>query len=74
MSKERARLDMACMSQALIIIALRKQVKELEYVLKWVKKDLLIRAEEDSDGFKIVNLSSSLWITLNDVIKEQVKP
>ena len=30
MSKERARLDMACMSQALIIIALRKQAKELE--------------------------------------------
>jgi uncharacterized coiled-coil protein SlyX len=30
MSKERARLDMACMSQELIIIALRKQAKELE--------------------------------------------
>ena len=73
MSKERARLDMAHKADELIIIALRKQVKELEYVLKWVKKDLLIRAEEDNDGFKVVNLSSSLWITLNDVIKEQVK-
>ena len=71
MSKERARLDMAHKADELIIIALRKQVKELEYVLKWVKKDLLIRAEEDNDGFKVVNLSSSLWITLNDVIKEQ---
>jgi hypothetical protein len=71
MSKERARLDMARKADELIIIALRKQVKELEYVLKWVKKDLLIRAEEDNDGFKVVNLSSSLWITLNDVIKEQ---
>jgi hypothetical protein len=49
---------------------LHKKIAELEYVLKCVKKDLLIRAEEDSDGFKIVNLSSSLWITLNDVIKE----
>ena len=73
MSKERARLDMAHKADKLIIIALRKQVKELEYVLKWVKKDLLIRAEEDNDGFKVVNLSSSLWITLNDVIKERVK-
>ena len=73
MSKERARLDMAHKLDELIIIALRKQVKELEYVLKWVKKDLLIRAEEDNDGFKVVNLSSSLWITLNDVIKEQDK-
>ena len=99
MSKERARLDMACMSQALIIIALRKQAKELERaelarcaeecekqseyegglldriaelekVLALVKKDLLMRAEEDSNGCKVVDLSSSIWIKLTEALKE----
>ena len=51
----------------------KKRIAELENVLKEVKKDLLMRAEQDSDGFKVVNISSSLWITLNDEIKGQNK-
>ena len=102
MSKERARLDMAHKADELIIIALRKQVKELERgdlarcaeesekqseyegdlldriaelekVLALVKKDLLMRAEEDSNGCKVVDLSSSIWIKLTEALKEQIK-
>jgi hypothetical protein len=36
-----------------------------------VKKDLLMRAEEDSDGCKVVNLSSFIWIKLKEALEEQ---
>ena len=43
---------------------LQKKIVELEAVLGLVKKDLLLRAEHDSYGAKVVGLSSSVWCLL----------
>ena len=48
-----------------------KRIAELESILALVKKDLLMRAEEDSEGFKVVDLSSSIWIKLKEALEEQ---
>ena len=48
-----------------------ERIAELEEVLTLIKKDLLMRAEEDSDGCKVVDLSSSIWIKLKEALKEQ---
>jgi hypothetical protein len=53
-----------------IIIAFEVKIAELEKLLGLVKKDLLMRAEEDSAGCKVVNLSSFIWIKLKEVLKE----
>tara|TARA_R110002153_G_scaffold162174_1_gene314651 strand:+ start:593 stop:802 length:210 start_codon:yes stop_codon:yes gene_type:complete len=53
------------------ITALNERIAELEKVLALVKKDLLMRAEEDSNGCKVVDLSSSIWIKLTEALKEQ---
>ena len=47
-----------------------KRIVELEKVLELVKKDLLMRAEEDEDGIKVVDLSSSIWIKIKEALKE----
>jgi hypothetical protein len=47
-----------------------KKIVAMEQILALVKKDLLMRAEEDSDGCKVVDLSSSIWIKLNEALKE----
>tara|TARA_R110000796_G_scaffold192343_1_gene309039 strand:+ start:338 stop:553 length:216 start_codon:yes stop_codon:yes gene_type:complete len=47
------------------------KIAELEKALKAVKKDLLMRAEEDSDGCKVVELSWSVWLQLKEALKEQ---
>tara|TARA_R110000737_G_scaffold179380_1_gene203487 strand:+ start:253 stop:468 length:216 start_codon:yes stop_codon:yes gene_type:complete len=47
-----------------------KRIAELECLLNRVSKDLLMRAEVDSDGFKVVDLSSSIWIALKEALKE----
>jgi hypothetical protein len=52
-----------------VIVELRKANAELEKLLSLVKKDLLMRAEEDSDGCKVVNLSSFIWIKLKETLK-----
>jgi hypothetical protein len=51
------------------IVELRKANAELKKLLSLVKKDLLMRAEEDSDGCKVVNLSSFIWIKLKETLK-----
>ena len=43
-----------------------KRIVELESILALVKKDLLMRAEEDSEGFKVVDLQ-----TQAEKLKEQ---
>jgi hypothetical protein len=45
-----------------------KRIAELEEVINLVHKDLLLRAELDSDGCKVVDLSSSIWIKLSSSI------
>ena len=47
------------------------RIAELEKALKAVKKDLLMRAEEDSDG--VVELSWAVWLQLKEALKEQGK-
>lgn len=39
---------------------------EIELLIK-IKEDLLMRAEEDSNGVKVVDLSHSLWVQLKEV-------
>tara|TARA_R110000737_G_scaffold321907_1_gene334072 strand:- start:24 stop:818 length:795 start_codon:yes stop_codon:yes gene_type:complete len=41
---------------------------ELERVIKLVHYDLLLRAEEDSDGVKVVDVGSSVWASLKGAI------
>jgi hypothetical protein len=48
----------------------KSRVSELELILNKVSRDLLMRAELDSDGCKVVDLSSSIWIKLNELLKE----
>ena len=47
------------------------EIAELESLLKRVSQDLLMRAELDSDGFKVVDLSSSVWMQVKKALKEQ---
>jgi predicted nuclease with TOPRIM domain len=42
-----------------------KRIAELEEVINLVHKDLLLRAEVDDSGCKVVDLSSSIWIKLS---------
>ena len=56
-------------SKATCLIELRKDNVELKAILKRVKEDLLMRSEEDSEGFKVVDLSSSIWLQLNKVLE-----
>ena len=51
------------------IVVLEREKVELEKVLRLVRKDLLMRAEEDSDGCTVVDLSSFIWAKLNEVLK-----
>jgi hypothetical protein len=39
-------------------------------IMKSIKADLLMRAVEDDKGSRVVDLSSSLWLQLNEVIEE----
>jgi hypothetical protein len=49
---------------------LEDKTAKLENLLKRIGQDLLMRAEVDSDGFKVVELSSSIWMKLKDVLEE----
>jgi hypothetical protein len=66
-----AELEKTCKSRSDTIIEYSIKIAELEEVLTLVKKDLLMRAEEDSDGYKVVDLSSSIWIKLKEALNEQ---
>lgn len=46
-----------------------RRIIELEDLLKLIKKDLLMRANEDDDGTKVVDLSSSIWIKINSLLE-----
>ena len=57
--------------QGLQTKALQDEVKHLTTMLKLLKKELLMRAEKDSEGVLAVNISSSVWYELNKTLKEQ---
>ena len=46
-----------------------ERIAELEILLMDVKTDLLMRAEKDSQGASIVNLSGSIWHRVKDAIE-----
>lgn len=48
-----------------------ERIAELEKVLLLVHNDLMHRAEEDSWGYKVVAVGSSVWETLKRVITEK---
>jgi hypothetical protein len=54
-----------------VIAALETKILKLESLLNLVHKDLLMRAEEDHDGYKVVDLSSSIWMQINEVINKR---
>ena len=43
---------------------------ELEILLEDLKADLLIRADIDSEGCTVVNLSNSIWHRLKKIVKD----
>ena len=47
-----------------------EHISNLENLLKRIGQDLLMRAEVDIDGFKVVELSSSIWMNLKDVLEQ----
>ena len=65
------RYDKSGTKQREIIHGQKMHIAELDSILALVKKDLLMRAEEDSEGFKVVDLSSSIWIKLKEALEEQ---
>tara|TARA_B110000208_G_C11703593_1_gene406746 strand:- start:727 stop:933 length:207 start_codon:yes stop_codon:yes gene_type:complete len=58
------------MTELTKIESLQLEVEKLQAVLDIVKKDLLLRAEEDSYGVKVVGLSSSVWSLLKRAIED----
>jgi len=50
---------------------LKEENKKIKDLLLKVKNDLLMRAETDSDGFKVVDLSSSIWEKVKELSDEQ---
>jgi hypothetical protein len=45
------------------------RIAEIESLLEHISKDLIMRAELDTDGFKVVNLSSSVWMQIKKALK-----
>ena len=58
------------MTELTKIESLQLEVEKLQAVLDIVKKDLLLRADEDSYGVKVVGLSSSVWSLLKRAIED----
>ena len=50
--------------------SINQRNNELEVLLEDLKADLLMRAEIDSEGFSVVNLSGSIWHRLKKAIKD----
>jgi hypothetical protein len=46
------------------------KIKELEKLLEDIKTDLLLRADEDSKGFTVVNLSQAIYSRLKKATKQ----
>lgn len=53
-----------------LVLELSERIEELESLIKSIHSDLLERAEEDSEGFKVVDIGSSIWLRVKDEIKE----
>ena len=74
MSKERARLDMACMSQELIIIALRKQAKELERAeLARCAEECEKQSEYEGGLLDRIAELENPWISVEDRLPDEIQ-
>ncbi len=49
---------------------LNQRKNEIEILLEDLKADLLMRAETDSEGYSVVNLSGSIWHRLKKITKD----
>jgi hypothetical protein len=46
-----------------------RRIAELESVLKLVHQDLFDRAERNSYGYKVIELSNSVWKQVKEIVK-----
>lgn len=46
-----------------------ERIAELENVLKLVHQDLFDRAERNSYGYKVIELSNSVWKQVKEIVK-----
>ena len=53
-----------------LLNAKNRRIAELKDVLKLAREDLLMRAQEDSNGLKVIGLDSAIWAELNEELKE----
>ena len=51
------------------IAHVKDEVALRDDLLASIKKDYLLRGEVDDDGIIVVNMSSSIWETLNSIVK-----
>ena len=50
------------------------RISELKGLLRKLHSDLLMRAEVDADGVKVVNLSNGLWCRVAQLTEQEQKP
>jgi hypothetical protein len=50
-----------------------ERIAELENVLKLVHQDLFDRAERNSYGYKVIELSNSIWKQVKEIVKGEGK-
>ena len=51
-----------------------ERISELKGLLRKLHSDLLMRAEVDADGVKVVNLSNGLWCRVAALAQQEQKP
>jgi hypothetical protein len=50
-----------------------ERIAELENVIKLVHQDLFDRAERNSYGYKVIELSNSIWKQVKEIVKGEGK-
>ena len=53
------------------IAVLEKDKAVLENIIKITYNDLLMRAEQDSDGYSVVSVGSSVWVSIKRALRVQ---
>lgn len=53
------------------IAVLKKDKAVLENIIKITYNDLLMRAEQDSDGYSVVSVGSSVWVSIKRALRVQ---
>ena len=53
------------------IAVLKKDKAVLENIIKITYNDLLMRAEQDSDGYSVVSVGSLVWVSIKRALRVQ---